>query len=146
MTATLDRTLPASCPARDGPAAPRRPGVLLALRDPAARTGLAGRLSGHGFDVWTAGTGADALGLYAEQSGVLDVLVVDAGLRDLPGPAFLRRLRSHFPAAPCVFLTDPAGRPPDLTAEAVVVPTDTDPGELAARLWEVVAGEGVEVP
>lgn len=124
----------------------RRPGVLLAAGELIERLELAGGLAGHGFDVWTAGSGMDALRAYVEHAGTVDVLVIDAGLPDLPGLAFLRRFRSHFPGVPCVFLIDPAGRALDLVAAgAVVVPRPVGPEELSARLWEVVAGEGIEV-
>ncbi len=126
-----------------GRAEPRRPGVLVAVGDSAARADLSAYLTGQGFEVWAAGTGIDALGEYFAHADGVDVLVVDAGLRDLPGPAFRRRLRSYFPAVPCVFLIDPACRAShggDLAATGEMVLSSRGPrAELSNWLWAAAA-------
>ena len=131
---------------RYDPAELRQPGVLVALSGTADRAELARFLATKGFDVWTAASGVDALGVYFEHTGVVDVLVLDADLRDLPGLVFLRRLKAHFPGVPCVFLIDDDGRGLDLIAAgAVVVPRSIPVGELSDRVWEVVANEGLDI-
>jgi CheY-like chemotaxis protein len=131
-------------PGRDARNDPRKPGVLVAVGDSAARADLSVYLTAQGFEVWTAGTGLDALGEYFIHADGVDVLVVDAGLRDLPGAAFRRRLRSYFPAVPCVFLIDPARRASqgaDLAATGEKVLSSRGPRtELSNWLWAAAVG------
>src|SRR5262245_19726439 len=119
----------------------RRPGVLVAVADETTRTSLAGFLAGRGFDVWTAGSGLDALTVYVEHPGVMDVVLLDDDFTDLPGPAFLRRFRTHFPSVPCVFRTEVSTRQAEKLRErgATVVPRTIPPAVLVERLWETVA-------
>ena len=121
--------------------ATRRAGVVVAVGDQFDRIELACYLAHAGFDVWTAGSGLDALTTYATHTAEVDVLLIDAGLRDLPGAAFLARLRAHFPDVPCVFLTDGrVDRARDLVASgATVLPREVVPEFLAGRLAEAAA-------
>src|SRR5262245_3318192 len=127
----------------DEPAYLRRPGVLIALADLWERADLASSLARRGFAVWTAASGVEAITTYLEHTGSVDVLLLDAELPDLPGPAFMRRFKTHFPGVPCVFragFSDAVSR--QLAAVgAILVPQSIAPAALASRLWEVVALE-----
>jgi len=108
-----------------------------------AMTELAAFLRHRGFNVWTARCGLDAITTYLEHTESLDVLLLDADLPDLPGPAFVRRFKTHFPGVPCVFwagLSDAVSKQL-VAAGAIIVPPSIAPAELANRLWEVVALE-----
>jgi DNA-binding response OmpR family regulator len=83
------------------------PGVIVAAADPAARAGLAAALAADGFAVWPAASGLEALSTFLDHTGEVDAVLLDAALRDLPGPEVARRLHANFPGVPCVFLGDP---------------------------------------
>src|SRR5262249_25527632 len=98
----------------------------------------------RGFAVWTATCGVEAITTYLEHTGSVDVLFIDAELTDLPGLAFVRRFKTHFPGVPCVFrsgISDTVSAQL-VAAGVIVVPQSITPGALAERLWEVVALEG----
>jgi DNA-binding response OmpR family regulator len=80
--------------------------VVLAA-DPAFRADLAAALAAEGFGVWQTESARDAFSTFLDHTGEIDVLVIDAGLDDLPGAALLRLLRAHFPGMSCVFVGDP---------------------------------------
>jgi CheY-like chemotaxis protein len=131
-------------PAAPGSRWQRSPGVVVGVADPTDRAKLAGHLSDRGFTVWAVQSGAEALTEVVDHAGRVDAVLLDADLSDLPGPAFLRRLRGHFPGLPCVF----RGRGPrrllaDLrTAGAEVLPPATPLPDLSDRLWAIVAADG----
>jgi CheY-like chemotaxis protein len=139
----LDRAL--EIPNRDtDTVSPRQPGVLIAIEDLWERADLASTLTRRGFAVWTAACGVEAITTYLEHTGSVDVLLLDAELPDLPGLAFLRRFKTHFPGVPCVFragTSDTVSRQLR-AAGAIVMPPSIALAELAERLWEVVACEG----
>ena len=81
------------------------PGVVLAA-DPAFRTDLAAALAAEGFGVWETDSAREAFSTFLDHTGEVDVLVIDAGLADLPGASLLRLLRAHFPGMSCVFVGD----------------------------------------
>ncbi len=119
----------------------RRPGVLLALVEPQVRSDLADFLACQGFNVWTARDGVEAITSYLEHNASVDVLLIDADLPDLPGAAFLRRFKTHFPGVPCVFL---AGRSDAVSKQLVaagvlVVPRAIAPVAVLDRLRDAVA-------
>ncbi|HJZ53715.1 MAG TPA: response regulator [Gemmataceae bacterium] len=123
------------------PVTPRRPGVLVALGDPQSRMDLALLLACEGFDVWTAGSGVEAITSYLEHAGSVDVLLIDAELPDLSGPAFIRRFKTHFPGVPCVFRagsSDVVSRQLAI-AGVCVVPRTITPSMLVDRLREEIA-------
>jgi CheY-like chemotaxis protein len=128
------------------PAAPdgrerRSPGVVVGVAGRADRAELAGYLTGQGFTVWAAESGADALSAVVDHAGRVDAVLLDADLPDLPGPAFLRRLRAHFPGVSCVFREHgPRWLLADLRAAgAEVLPASTPLPDLSDRLWAAAA-------
>jgi DNA-binding response OmpR family regulator len=84
----------------------RPPGIIIGSSRPDRREMLADYLEDRGFAVWTAGLGLSALGTYVCHTGEVDLLLMDADLRDLPAPAFFSRLRRHYPGVPCFFIAD----------------------------------------
>jgi DNA-binding NtrC family response regulator len=123
--------------------ATRRPGVLLALADARSGAELGAFLTRQGFNVWLAGGGVEAITIYLEHTGSIDLLLLDAELHDLPGQAFLRRFATHFPGVPCLFRSgESAAVAVRLRAvSATIVPASLDPIAIAERLWEIVAFE-----
>ena len=97
-----------------------------------------------GFDVTTAGTGAEALAACTPASP--DVVVLDVMLPDLDGFAVLRQLRSRGVQAPVLFLTarsDTADRVRGLTAggdDYIVKPFALE--ELVARVHVALRRRG----
>jgi CheY-like chemotaxis protein len=121
----------------------RQPGVLLAFADARPRAELADALTRQGFNIWVVECGIEAITTYLGHTGSVDLLLLDAELPDLPGPAFLRRFATHFPGVPCVFR---AGQSEAVTERlrasgATIVPASLDPIAIAERLWEIVAFE-----
>jgi len=121
----------------------RRPGVLVALVDVRARLELSGLLTRQGFNVWVANSGVEAIATYLEHTGEVDLLLLDAELSDLPGPAFLRRFATHFPGVPCFFRAAPSGAIVESlrATGATMVPDTLGPSALSDMLWEAVAFE-----
>jgi two-component system KDP operon response regulator KdpE len=70
----------------------RKPIVLLVDDDTAIQRALAPLLRARGYDVRVAGTGTDALRLFADQEP--DLVVLDLGLPDLEGTEVCRRVRT----------------------------------------------------
>jgi two-component system, OmpR family, response regulator len=125
------------------PGAVRPPVVVLGTARVTRLIDLSRSLRGEGFDVWPAESGLEALSVFFDRTGEIDAFVLDADLPDLPGLAFLRRLRAHFPAVPCVFLAGPCHPAAAELAAAgadVVSPT-ASVRDIAERVREVVAFE-----
>jgi PAS domain S-box-containing protein len=93
---------------------PRRrlPTILIAEDEDIVRRLAANVLSREGFHVITAGDGAEALRLYEELSGPLDVLLTDVVMPGVGGRELAKRIRELAPSLPIVFMsgyTGPAG-------------------------------------
>ncbi|MDB5308087.1 MAG: hypothetical protein JWO38_2289 [Gemmataceae bacterium] len=116
-----------------------RPGVLVVSSDPARRAELAAVLTTGGAEVWQAESGLEGLSTFLGHTGDLDVILLDADLPDLPGPAFLRRLRTHFPGMPCVFLTG-LRQPAGLEAHGIwAVPGSAAPAAVTRAVAEAIS-------
>src|SRR5688500_509549 len=66
--------------------------VLVEADDPGIARALARNLSGHGFKVWTAATGAEALERYRDSRP--DLIILDLGLPDVDGVDLIRNVRA----------------------------------------------------
>jgi len=121
----------------------RRPGVVVAAQTPLMRVLLSACLEATGFEVWVAGSGVELLEMYLRHRGEVDVLLAEAELPDLPGPALYDRLQTHLPGIPCCFFSPtPAGRhAAEVRAKgASLVLWPMPPDRLADVLWaEVLA-------
>jgi CheY-like chemotaxis protein len=88
------------------------PGVLVLDDEPHMRTVLDLTLRRHGFPVWPAADGREALDLYRRHGSAIGVLLLDVHLPGgLDGPATLRALREAHPDASwsAYFMTGHAG-------------------------------------
>jgi CheY-like chemotaxis protein len=84
--------------------------VLVVDDDPAIATTFSAILRGEGYEVATAGTGAEAIHLARERA--FDLIVLDLVMPGMDGLATLERLRAVAPRVPVVILAadvEPAG-------------------------------------
>jgi two-component system KDP operon response regulator KdpE len=128
----------------------RKPHILLVDDDVAIQRALGPLLRARGYEVAVAGTGADALRLFADQPS--DLVVLDLGLPDLEGTEVCRRMRMTS-AVPIVVLSARGGEADkvqalDLGADDYVT-KPFGPEELLARIRAALrrtaaegAGEG----
>jgi CheY-like chemotaxis protein len=86
------------------------PGVLLAEDDEVVRQMLAVALGYHGFRVWQAAGGREAVALYRGHGGSIGVVLLDVQMPDPDGPRTLALLRELDPAVPVVFVSGDTGR------------------------------------
>jgi diguanylate cyclase (GGDEF)-like protein len=120
--------------------------VLLAEDDLGIRELVATGLRDAGYEVATAGDGADALALYAERRP--DLLLLDISMPGLDGIEVCRRVRETGPtAAPVIFLTgrtDAAGCVAAFEAGAVdYVSKPFRPAELTARVGAAIRNKTI---
>src|SRR5438552_8966448 len=80
------------------------PGVVFAATDPIARADLSAALAAEGYGVWPVQSGLEAMSTFLDHTGEVDVFLLDAGLADVRGEVFTRRLHTLFPGVPCVFV------------------------------------------
>ena len=103
------RVGPAPRPEREpAPAAPAPRGVetvLVAEDEPAVRDFIARVLRDQGYEVLTAGDGADALRRADRHGRRIDLLVADVVMPALGGPELARRLAAAHPAMKVLFLS-----------------------------------------
>lgn len=129
----------------DGNPAPR---VLVVDDEPSIAELLSIALRDEGWDVRTAGNGADALA--AAEEFRPDAVILDVMLPDLDGPEVLRRLRAEKPQLPVLFLTardDAADRIAALTAGGSHYLTKPfSLGEVAERLRGVLPRSSRPMP
>jgi two-component system cell cycle sensor histidine kinase/response regulator CckA len=121
------------------PEAPAR--ILLVENEPAVREYLQRCLSAAGYQVKTAGTGAEALSEAEAAHPPADVIVADVHLPDAEGPDVARRLRERWPAARVVFMSGGLDAL-DRLAEAGAVPLLAKPftaSELVKTIRAVLA-------
>ncbi|HYD41306.1 MAG TPA: ATP-binding protein [Anaeromyxobacter sp.] len=93
-----------AAPAREGPA---RPGetVLVVEDELQLRELLCTRLSAQGYEVLSAGDGAEALEIAERHAGRIDVLLSDVVMPRVSGPELARSFKARFPGAAVVFMT-----------------------------------------
>ena len=113
----------------------RKPHILLVDDDVAIQRALGPLLRARGYEVAVAGTGADALRLFADRPP--DLIVLDLGLPDLEGTEVCRRMRATS-EVPIVVLSARGGEADkvkalDLGADDYVT-KPFGPEELLARI------------
>src|SRR5437868_2708842 len=64
----------------------------------------------HGFAVWLAADGPEAVELYRRHRDTIDVVLLDVQMPGLDGPATLTALREFDPGVLCCFMTGGPGR------------------------------------
>ncbi len=124
--ATFSLLLPAAgdaAPAAEsaaGPAAPRAVGetVLLVEDETVVRRTARRVLERHGYQVIEARHGADALLVWDERGGAVDVVVSDLRMPELGGCELVQRLRARCPTLPAVLMSGYVQEPPAGEARA----------------------------
>ena len=119
----------------DAAALSKKPVVVLIEDEPEIRRFLRASLTGHGYRLFEATTGAD--GLREAESRQPDIVVLDLGLPDLDGLEVIRRLRA-WTAVPIIVLSARGQEPDKIAAldagadDYIAKPFGV--GELLARL------------
>lgn len=135
--------------ARGGGVAPRvaqgLPCVLVVDDEDALRTILSRELRKRGFDVYSAGSGAEAVEMYGRSPSRIDVVLMDVNMPGMSGPDALDAILAVDPFVRCCFMTadDWSGRGAALLARgaaAVFGKPFTSVKEVCETL-EQIAGE-----
>lgn len=92
------------------PAPTRRPGILIADDVHLILVLLKLELEQRGFRVWLAGDGADAVALFEQDHGDIDLVLLDVQMPGLDGPRTLAALREIDPDFLACFMTGGAGK------------------------------------
>jgi two-component system, OmpR family, response regulator len=87
----------------------RKPGILIADDVNLILVLLKLELEQRGFRVWLAGGGADAVTLYEQDHGDIDLVLLDVQMPGLDGPRTLAALREIDPDLLACFMTGGAG-------------------------------------
>ncbi len=85
------------------------PGVLIADDDRGVRAMLALLLPKHGFVVWQAQNGREAIELYLRERDRIGVVLMDVCMPEMDGPRALRALRELAPQVRCCFMSGHGG-------------------------------------
>ena len=88
---------------------PRKPGLLVVDDDPSVRQLLSLGLRHHGFSVWLAADGLEAIQLYRTQGDQIDLILLDVRMPGLDGPQTLSILRQLKPNVRCCFISGETG-------------------------------------
>lgn len=102
---------------------PKPAGVLVVDDDAGIRNLLTKVLPRHGYAVWAAGNGQEALQVYEQNRAAIGVVLLDVQMPGLDGPQTLAALRAVNPGVRAVFMTGNSGRYTydDLTRSGVAV-------------------------
>jgi two-component system cell cycle sensor histidine kinase/response regulator CckA len=116
QSATLsDAVSPGIAAAQPAAAAPAKPaanadltghGVILLVEDEEGLRALNARgLSSRGYTVLEAGNGVEALEVFAQNNGKVDLVVSDVVMPEMDGPTLLKELRKLNPALKIIFVS-----------------------------------------
>src|SRR5262245_28789501 len=83
----------------------RRPGILVADDEACVREWLRAALQRHGFRVWLAADGEQAIDLYRRRRSEIVLVLLDVRMPVLNGPQTLARLRQMNPTVLCCFMS-----------------------------------------
>lgn len=127
-----------------------KPGVLAVDGEPLSRIMVRLGLQRHGFHVFSAADGREAIDLYEEHRRDISVVLLDVELSGLDGPQTLDVLRGLNPEVPACFMTASLGdHEPDELMErgaACVIAKPLQLDHLASILWLMVNGAPTEFP
>jgi DNA-binding NtrC family response regulator len=100
----------------------RKPGVLVVDDDPVLLGLLNAALCKHGFEVWLAASGADAVQVYQRQRARINVVLLDVRMPGLDGPDTLAELQRVNAAVACCFMSGYTGEytPAELLARGAL--------------------------
>jgi len=88
---------------------PRKFGILVVDDDDSVRNFLNIGLKHHGFAVWPAADGQQAVQLYQQHASEIDLVLLDVRMPGLDGPQTLAALRQLNPQVRSCFMTGQAG-------------------------------------
>ncbi|MDX2228245.1 MAG: PAS domain S-box protein [Leptolyngbyaceae cyanobacterium bins.349] len=95
--------------------------VLIVDDDVAVQQGTRALLESHGYTTLVTNDGLDAIELYAQSQGAIDLVMLDIMMPRMSGIALIQRLRSLNPAVKLIAMSGlPANREPALAAGANV--------------------------
>src|SRR5438093_10727266 len=89
------------------------PGVLVVDDQAEIRALLPTILRHHGFTVWLAPGGPEAIELYRQQRDRVNLILLDVAMPDWDGPRTLKSIRRENPAAVICFVTGATAEYPD---------------------------------
>jgi CheY-like chemotaxis protein len=89
----------------DRPAMSRSFGILIVDDDASAGLALSGTLREHGFTVWLATSGEEAVHVYARRRSGIDLVLLDVYMPGLDGVATLQALRSADAGVRCCLMS-----------------------------------------
>lgn len=91
------------------PPPPASTGILVVDDDDPVRTLLHVGLERHGFQVWLAASGPEALDVYRQHAARIAVVLLDVRMPELDGPQTLRALRQLDAEVCCCFISGHTG-------------------------------------
>jgi CheY-like chemotaxis protein len=123
------------------------PGVLVVDHQPDVRALLQTILRHHGFTVWLAPGGAEAVMLYGQQRTCVDLVLLTVDMPDWDGPRTFKELRKENPSLVACFVSGKGSEYTDdqlLTLGAArLIHRPFEAADVAKVLWELVgAGAG----
>jgi CheY-like chemotaxis protein len=126
----------------------QKPGVLIVEDDPLLRVLLCLWLKQHGFAVWLASNGSEAIDLYRLHRQAIAVVLLDVWMPGLDGPHTLDALRCLNPDVAACFMSGdmPCHQPAGLLERGAryvfAKPFDLD--DLTQTLWRLARGVSKE--
>src|SRR5215207_5857997 len=123
------------------------PGVLVVDDQPDVRALLQTLLRHHGFTVWLAPGGPEAVQLLGQQRDRVDLVLLDVDMPEWDGPRTFKALRRENPNAVVCFVSGASSEYTDAELLALgaakVIHRPFEAADVAAALWELVgAGAG----
>jgi CheY-like chemotaxis protein len=88
---------------------PPAPAILVVDDEPLIQRLVADILQQHGYAVLVAASGAEAVTLYQNHPGTIQLVLLDIRMPGLDGPATLEALRALDPQVRCCFLSGDLG-------------------------------------
>lgn len=98
-------TLQSRTGAEDCVSAARPPTVLVVDDDDVLRLVLTRDLRRRGFDVYSTGSGAEAVEMYCRSTRQIDIVLMDVNMPGTSGPEALAGMRAAVPGVRCCFMT-----------------------------------------
>jgi CheY-like chemotaxis protein len=89
---------------------PRPPGILVGEDEALVRSMLEVGLRQHGFAVWLAANGLEAIEVYHRHRDAIDLVLLDVRMPGLDGPKTWGLLERLNPSLRCCFMTGDLGR------------------------------------
>jgi CheY-like chemotaxis protein len=122
------------------------PGILVVDDNPDVRALLQTILRHHGFSVWLAPGGAEAVLLYGQQRNCVDIVLLDVDMPEWDGPRTFKALRKDNPDLVVCFVTGNGSAHSDEQLRGLgaarIIHRPFEAADVAKVLWDLV-GTGV---